>query len=225
MAKEEEIIVDVEQVYSKTESWVLENQKSLSIIVGAVILLFGSYFAYKNFYYMPQEEEAREYMWQAQQAFAADSFNLAVNGTESAYGFLGIIDKFGITEQANLAHYYVGISYLHMGQYEDAIEYLEDFDCNDVMVCAVSIGATGDAYLELGETDKAINYYMSAVDHSENELTAPIYLMKAGRAYESQGNYGDAIEVYKRIKSDFSSSSEGESIDKFIARAEGLATN
>ena len=52
MAKEEEIIVDVEQVYSKTESWVLENQKSLSIIVGAVILLFGSYFAYKNFYYI-----------------------------------------------------------------------------------------------------------------------------------------------------------------------------
>jgi len=68
MAKDqEEIIVDVEQVYSRTEHWVVENQKSLSIIVGAIVLMLLSFFAYKNFVLKPQEVEASEQMWQAQQ--------------------------------------------------------------------------------------------------------------------------------------------------------------
>ena len=48
MAKDEEIIVDVEEVYSNTEKWVIENQKSLTIIVGAIVLLLGSFFAFKK---------------------------------------------------------------------------------------------------------------------------------------------------------------------------------
>ncbi|MCO4806246.1 MAG: tetratricopeptide repeat protein [Flavobacteriales bacterium] len=223
MAKDEEVIVDVEQVYSSTESWVIENQKSLSIIVGAIVLLLGSYFAFNNFVLAPDEAEAKEYIWQAQQAFANDSFNLAINGNENTVGFQYIIDNYGMTESANLSHYYIGISHLHLGNFEDAISYLNDYDCKDVAVCAVSIGATGDAHLEIGETEKAVDYYLSAVDHSENELTAPIYLMKAGRAYEILGNYNEALSVYNRIKNDFSKSQEAQSIDKFIARAEGMA--
>ncbi len=210
MAKDqEEIIVDVEQVYSRTEHWVVENQKSLSIIVGAIVLMLLSFFAYKNFVLKPQEVEASEQMWQAQQAFGIDSLDQALYGSDVAYGFLDIIDEYGITEAANLSHYYVGISYLRLGQYEDAIEYLEDYDCKDIMVCAVAYGATGDAYMELGEVDKAISYYMSAVDHTDNELTAPVYLMKAARAHEEVGDYSDALALYNRIKEGYPGQQRG----------------
>lgn len=220
--QEEEIIVDVEEVYSKSQTWVLENQKSLTIIVGAVVLLVVSYFAYNNFVYMPQEEEAQGLMWQAQQAFGNDSLELALNGNGGAVGFLEIIDDYGITESANLAHYYAGICYLRLGQYETAIEYLEDFDCDDVMVCAVAIGATGDAYMELKDVDRAIDYYMSAADYNGNELTTPVYLKKAGMAYESKGEYGKAADTYKRIKNNYPESLEAQDVDKYIARAEGM---
>tara|TARA_B110000046_G_scaffold88095_1_gene96185 strand:+ start:1851 stop:2525 length:675 start_codon:yes stop_codon:yes gene_type:complete len=223
MAKDEETIVDVEEVYSNTEKWVIENQKSLTIIVGAIVLLLGSFFAFKNFVVKPQEEQAKDYIWQAQQAFAKDSFELAIYGNESTVGFEYIIDNFGMTEAANLSHYCIGISYLRMGQFEDAVQYLNDYDCQDVMVCAVALGATGDAHMELGDTEKAIDYYESSVSHSDNELTAPIYLMKAGRAHESLGNYAKALDAYNQIKNDFAGSTEAQSIDKYISRAEGLA--
>ena len=127
MAKDqEEIIVDVEEVYSKTEHWVVENQKSLTIIIGAIVLMMVSFFAYKNFYLQPQEVEAQEQMWQAQKAFASDSLDQALYGNDVAYGFLDIIDNYGITESANLSNYYAGISYLRLGQYEEAIQYLEE---------------------------------------------------------------------------------------------------
>lgn len=224
MAKDkEEVIVDVEEVYSKTESWVLENQKSLSIIVGAVVLLLASYFAYSNFYLQPKEDEARDQIWQAQQAFSADNLEVAINGSDVAYGFLDIIDRYGMTEAANLAHYYTGISYLRLGQYENAISYLTEYDCRDVMVCAVALGATGDAYIELGQVDQALSFYESAIDHTVNDFTTPIYLMKAARAHEALSEYDRALSYYERIKSDFPTSNEAQTIDKFIARAKGLA--
>lgn len=225
--KEEEIIIDVEQVYSKSETWVIENQKSLTIIVGAIILLAASYFAYNNFIYEPAETEAREQIWKAQRAFEIDSFNLALNGRSEPYqmGFLGIIDEYGISEQANLARYYAGICYLNLGQYDDAINYLDEFDCNDIVVCAIAMGATGDAYMEKGETDRALDYYLNAVDHSENDLTTPIYMMKAGRAHEALEQYAEAAEMYTMLKDKFPNSPQAESIDKFIARAEVLAGN
>lgn len=222
--KEEEIIVDVEEVYSKSQTWVLENQKSLTIIVGAVVLMIVSYFAYNNFVYAPQEEKARESIVEAQEAFAIDSLELALNGDANVIGFLEIIDNYN-TETANLAHYYAGICYLRLGQYNEAIQYLEDFDCDDIMVCAVAIGATGDAYMELGDTEKAIDYYNGSIEHSDNELTAPIYLMKLGYAYEVVGNYTAAAEAYTRIKYDYPESLEAQSIDKYIARAEASATS
>jgi tetratricopeptide (TPR) repeat protein len=222
MAKDqEEIIVDVEEVYSKTEHWVVENQKSLTIIVGAIVLMMVSYFAYKNFYLQPQEVEAQEQMWQAQKAFANDSLDQALYGNDVAYGFLDIIDNYGITESANLSNYYAGISYLRLGQYEEAIQYLEDYDCSDIMVCAVALGATGDAFMEMGEVDKAISYYESAFGHNANDLTTPIYLMKAARAHEEVGDYTDALALYNRIKEEYPNSNEGQQIEKFIARAEG----
>lgn len=220
--KEEEVIVDVEAVYTKSEQWIVENQKSLSIIFGAIVLMLLSYFAYKNFILQPQEEEAQEQMWQAQRAFENDSLDLALNGSDAAYGFLDIIDNYGITESSNLATYYAGISYLRLGDYESAISYLEDYDCVDVLVCAVALGATGDAYMELGEADRAIDYYESAVEHSSNDFTTPIYMMKAARAHEELGDYSEALVLYKRIKTEHESSNEGAFVDKYIARAEGL---
>jgi len=88
-------------------------------------------------------------------------------------------------------------------------------------VCAVALGATGDAFMEMGEVDKAISYYESAFGHNANDLTTPIYLMKAARAHEEVGDYTDALALYNRIKEEYPNSNEGQQIEKFIARAEG----
>lgn len=221
--KNEEIIFDVEDAYSKSESWVIENQKSLTIIVGVGIALVVSYFGYQNFIQAPNEQAAKEVMWNAEQAFAADSLDQALNGTASYIGFLDIIDEYGSTKSGNLAQYYAGISYLRLGDYNSAIDYLENFDTDDVMVSSVAMGATGDAYMELGQVDQAIKFYKNAADHVSNDLTSPIYLMKAARAHEEAGDYNDALTLYKRIKKDYPSSSEGTLADKYIARAEAMS--
>lgn len=159
-------------------------------------------------------------MWMAEQYFARDSFNLALNGDGNYLGFLDIIEEYGITKSANLANYYAGISYLHLGEFETAIEYLKQFESDDKMVAPVAYGAIGDAYVELEDLDEALIFYKKAVNSSENEFTTPIYLMKVGFVHEQNGDYDKALEAYKRIEKEFPNTAEGRQIEKYIARVE-----
>jgi tetratricopeptide (TPR) repeat protein len=79
------------------------------------------------------------------------------------------------------------------------------------------------AYMELKETEKAIEYYVKAGTYNENEFVSPIYLLRAGQAMESIEDYEGALKQYKLIKEKYRNSAEGRMIDKYIAKAELLA--
>ena len=131
---------------------------------------------------------------------------------------MDIINDYGRTTAGNLARYYAGISNLHLGKYKEAINFLEDFKTKDLLLAPVAIGATGDAYSELGNKEKAVDLYMKAAKTSSNAFTSPVYYLKAGILYESMGTKEKALEAYKAIKDKYADSEQGRSIDKYIAR-------
>jgi len=105
-----------------------------------------------------------------------------------------------------------------LGQYEDAIDYLKEFDTDDLLLAPIKDGAIGDAYRELGDQDEALKYYKQAYSYNSNELTTPVYKMKAAELLESMNEYDKALALYEQIKKDFPNSTEGTSADKYIAR-------
>jgi tetratricopeptide (TPR) repeat protein len=218
----EELIVDVQEVYSKTETFVENNKKAISGIIFAVIVVVGGFFGYKKLIIAPMELKAQSDMFMAEKYFEQDSLQLAINGDGLNYGFLDIVEEYSGTKAANLAHYYLGICYRNIGEYEYAIDELKSFSSDDVMISTVALGAIGDAYMELGDVDAAISYYGKAVSHGDNKLTSPIYLFKAGVACEDAQEFSAAEENYKTIKADYPDSREAQTIDKYIARAEAL---
>jgi tetratricopeptide (TPR) repeat protein len=223
--KTEDRIVAVEEAFSKTEQFIETNQKIILIVVGSIIVIVLGFFGFKRFYLAPKEKEAQGQMFMAEKYFELDSLNKALNGDGNYLGFLDIIDQYGITKSADLAHYYAGICYLKKGDYENAIKQLKKFSADDAMVQPMATGAIGDAYMELKETEKALDYYLKAADQSKNDLTTPMLLMKAGWVYEELGKYDKALEIYKRVKNDFPRSDEGNEVDKYIGKMEGLIKN
>lgn len=216
-------IENVGQALSKAEQFVENNKTVIIVAVSAIIIVIGVFFLFKKFYVAPKEKEAQEQMFVAEQYFEKDSFNLALNGDGNNWGFIKIIDEYGITESANLAHYYAGICFLHTGKFQNAIDELKKFDGDDKLIAPIALGATGDAYVELGNKEKGVKYYVDAAEESDNDFTAPIYLMKAGGIYESLNQYAKAVEVYNIVKEKYPRSSESRMIDKYITRAELLA--
>ncbi|ASB50608.1 tetratricopeptide repeat protein [Alkalitalea saponilacus] len=208
---------NVEQALGRTERFIEENQKTLTIAVLALILIVGGYWAYIKLYMEPQEAEAQRQMFHAQIMFENEDYSAALEGDGINPGFLEIIDNFGRTKAGNLSRYYAGISYLHIGEYEEAIRYLRSFKTKNDKMNAVSLGAIGDAHAELGDINEAIRWYQRS-SQIENSITAPFFLLKKGLAYESIGDNVRALEAFRTIKEKYRESTEARQIDKYITR-------
>ncbi len=219
----DEVLVDVQEAYSKTEHYIEENKKSLAVILGGIVLIIAGYFAWGKLYVGPKEQDAQRAMFMAEKYFEQDSLKKAINGDGNNDGFKYIVEEYGVTKSANLAHYYLGICYLKTGKFEDAIKELNDFDTDDIILEPVATAAIGDAHMELGKTEEAITYYLKAAKVQENKFTTPIYLMKAGLAYEELNNYANAIKIYEQIKSEYPESNEGREIEKYLVKAHQVA--
>lgn len=213
-----ENLKEVESALTSAEIFFEKNSKIITIIFGAAIALAVILLVSHRFYSLPREAKAQSQIFTAEQYFEKDSFNLAINGDGNYPGFLDIIDTYGRTKAGKLARYYTGISYLHLGKYKEAIEYLEAFKTDDPLLSPIKIGATGDAYAELGNKEKAVKLYLEASDLDKNKFTSPIYMLKAGNMYELMGNKEKALAMYQTIKDKYSESEEGRMIDKYIAR-------
>jgi tetratricopeptide (TPR) repeat protein len=217
-SNQDDNLQELESALTKTEQFIEDNQMRITYAVGVIVVLVAVFLAFNKFYLQPKEEEALSQMFMAENYFEKDSFNLAINGDGNYLGFLDIIDDYGVTKSANRAKYYTGISYLRMGQYEDAIDYLKKFKTNDLLLAPVKAGAIGDAMLELGNNDDALKQYKKAYSETDNELTTPIYKMKAARLLESMDELEEALKLYEEIKKDYPESAEGTTVDRYIAR-------
>ena len=218
--KTDDQFAQIEETLSKTEQYIEDNQKSLMIIVGAIVVIIALFIGYQKLYIAPMEKEAQADMFMAELYFQKDSFNLALNGDGQYLGFLDIADEYSSTKPGKLANYYAGLSYLNTGDFENAIEYLDDFSSDDIILSSLALGCIGDAYMELEDADNALSYYEDAASYTDNEFTTPRYMLKQAMIHESNGDYADALALYREIEADYKSSREGNGIEKYIARAE-----
>ncbi|MBK9291046.1 MAG: tetratricopeptide repeat protein [Bacteroidetes bacterium] len=208
----------VEEALSRSEQFIERNSKIITISVLVVVGLILAYLGLNRYFLEPREKEAQKQMFQAERYFEMDSLSKALNGDGNNPGFLDIISDYGMTKSANLARYYAGISYLRLGDYNEAIKQLDKFKGRDNIVAGMAQVAKADAMMELGQTTKAAGAYEKAARKFDNELVAPMALMKAGRAYELDGNNKKALEMYEFLFKNYPNSNEGRLVEKFIAK-------
>ena len=210
---------NIEATVSKTEKFLNENQKTIWTVLIAILVIGLAVLAYSKFIYTPKCAEAMAAAYPAEASFQAGEYELALNGDGNVAGFEQIISDYG-TKAGKLASYYAGISYMKLGNYSDAINYLKKFDGNDQVIAPMALGAIGDCYMELDDMNNAVSYYGKAAAKNPNDFTSPMFLLKEGMTYEIMGNYAKALEVYKSLKKDFPMSNEAFDINRNIANLE-----
>ena len=209
-----EVVVDRAKDYWK------RNNRIITIVGLAVILLAGGYLAYKKFYKEPNETKAAEAIFHAENYFRMDSIKQALNGDGINPGFVKIADKYGSTKAGNLARYYAGACFLQTGDYAKAEKYLEDFDTDAEQVQARAYKLLGDAYAEQGKNKEAFKSYKSAAHHFEaDEANASDYLFTAAYfAHKVLNDKQEAISLYKELKEKYPRSQHGFEADKYLAQ-------
>jgi len=207
------------QQLSKTEQFIENNKKVVFGLGGVIALIIVAFFGYR--YYMNNlNEEAQKEMFQAVYWYENGENDLALNGDGNNLGFLAIVEDYGSTKAGNLASYYLGSIHLQEGEFETAIDYLEDFSSDDLLVQSRAYALVGDAYMELGNYSKAADHYGKAADFKSNKEFSPVYLMKQGLAYEKANDLEAAMGSYRKVVEDFSDSKQKTEAEKYLSRLE-----
>ena len=222
--KKAEPELEVDEILSRSEQFIEKNKKSLLYGVIAVAAFVAIILSYHYAYAVPLSERAEKSIFKGQMYFEMDSFALALYGNGFDYdGFETIVDQYGRTKTGNLAKAYAGICYYKLGDPHSAIKQLKSYKGKDDQFAPRVTGLIGDCYISTGDTNEGIRYFEKAAKQADDPNISPIYLKKAGIAYESLKQYKDAIRVYTLIKEQYSVSMEASEIDKYISRAEFLS--
>ena len=206
----------------KGYEYYLNNKKKVTFYSIAVLAIILGALAYKLIYIQmvvePKEEEAIEKLWQAEsKAFDEQDWESAINGDSLGFfkGFKQISKKYSGQNAGKIAQYNLGISLLNNKNYENAIVELKKVSFQDELLGTISQGAIGDAYLQLGAVSDAFVYYEKAYQRKENDLTTPLYLMRAAMCLEIEENYSKAIELYEMVYKNYPSSKDAVRAEKY----------
>lgn len=205
-----------------SELFVRRNKNLVFGVLAALVLAIVGAFGYYT-WRQSQDEKAQAAMFQAVNYWEADSLKKALKGDGQALGLEAVATEYGSTKAGNLANFYAGAASLKEGKYEQAIDYLEDFSSDDLLLQARAYALIGDANMEQKKYKEAADYYQKAADYKANEYFTPGYLMKLAVAREMQKDYAGAQSAYDKIISDYPAAAETNEAKIYQARAKAMA--
>lgn len=186
--------------------------RMVTMIVGGLIVLVIGYFLYQQFIAKPANEKSKDATWAALNLIQKDSTDMAIEELNLQ------VKKFDGKVGGEVSQFLLAGELMKKGEFQQAIDALDGTNLDDTYGPAMVLGLKGDAYSELTNYSEAINNYLAAADVNPNDLTSPMYLMKAGLCLEELNNFEKAAETYTRIKNDYPQFASQKQIDKYIAR-------
>ena len=210
---------NVGEVVGKSEAFINKYKVQITVAIAAIVVIIAGSILYSDFVVEPKIKAASEAIFKAQNHFAAQEYDKALNGDEQGnMGFIQIIDEFSGTPSANVANAYAVLALAQSGRYEESIPYLKAFDGDDKMVAPGVLSALGNCYANTGDLSAAVSKFIEAAKAADNNTISPYCLLQAGLIYEKQGKKNDALKVYTEIKEKYYASLQAMDIDKYINR-------
>ncbi|RMF62550.1 MAG: tetratricopeptide repeat protein [Bacteroidetes bacterium] len=207
--------------YARAWAFFEQNRTLVLGALAGVVLVIAGLIGY-HFYQQHQQQEALAEMAGAVQAYEQGRYREALDGTADYVGLLSIIERYGGTDAGNLARFYAADALFRLGEYDQALEYFEEFDAEDNLLAASALAGQAAIYEHRGDYDRAARLYRRGAEMAESDLLAVDYLYDAARALEAAEDYDEALEVYEEIKARYENVPAARNVDVDIARVQTL---
>ena len=211
--KVDNTVEEVDGAISRTELWLEKNQKNILYVLIAVVVIVAAGWGW-NYFKTNNNEKAEQEIYSAQFLFDAGDYEQALEGFEA------VIDEYGSTNAGNLAKAYAGLCQKNLGHDEEAVALLKSYSGSDNVIAPAILCALGDCYVNMDNNTEAAKVFEKAAKAANNAEFTPLYLKKAGLAYEAAGDNASALKVYQSIRDNWFETSIGQSIDKYIVRVQ-----
>jgi tetratricopeptide (TPR) repeat protein len=205
--------------YVQLTSFYEEHRRNISIAITiAVVLIIASvvYINNRN----ASNDHALADLGKVYQYYDNGQYQLAIDGVpeRNIPGLTSIVANYGSTPSGNLAKFYLADAYYKLGKYDDALENFKDFSPPGQLLSVSTLSGIADCYEAKGMYAEAAEYFEDAATKYTDDASAPENLNNAARDYGLAGKKDKAIELYKRLKTHFPTSSFAREADRYIAQ-------
>ena len=216
----EDTIVNVEELASKSEQFVHQNRKQLTLGLGGVAAVILVVIGYSTLIAGPKNEAAEEAAFMAEHYFAKDSIDLAMFGDGLSAGLEEVLSDHAGTPAASRAAFELGIMHRDAARFEDAVEAFNQAGFSDDVFGPLTDANIGDCLVELGDLEGAESHFASAASRAASGLAAkalsPMCSYKQALVLIELGDEAKAKSVLQDLAEDFPNST-------YAANATGLA--
>jgi tetratricopeptide (TPR) repeat protein len=167
----------------------------------------------------PNFENAKAEIAQADSKLALGQDSIALEA------YKAVADSYS-NDAANRAGLNAGIILFQQGKYEEAINYINKFDAEGVLVGPASQSLIGDCYVNLEKYDEAVKYFDKAISLAgDNDLYTPLFILKKATVLREQGKFAEEAKALEIIKNKYPNFVTGYrvDVDKLIERANAQA--
>ena len=219
---QEETIVNVDELYSKSEQFVDKNRKQLTLGLGGAAALILIVIGYSSLVVAPKNTAAEEAAFMAEHYFAKDSADLAMLGDGLNAGLEEILSDHSGTPAAARAAFELGIMHRDAARFDEAVDAFNQAGFSDDVFGPLTDANIGDCLVELGDLEGAEGHFASAASRAASGLAAkalsPMCSYKRALVLIELGNEDKARGVLEDLAEDFPNST-------YAANAIGLAAS
>ena len=205
--------------YAKAEEFYFSNKNTIIGAAIAVIILMGAGIGY-YYYSQSQETQAQQLMGMAETYYLNGNYETALNGSEEEFtvGFEQIINNYSRTDAANLARYYAAVSEYKLGNTEQALSYINDYEFPEGIMGVAPLSFKGVLLTEVNNHEEAAQTYVRAAELDMNDSTTPYNYLEAANAFNDAGDKEQAERYAQKIVDEYPNSTQVAEAQRLLGR-------
>lgn len=189
--KQDKFVVAIYRV----TSFVREHVRQMVMAALAVVVILIVWFSIAH-HRRETAEKAATLLGKADIEYWGGNYDSAINQYES------LIERYGHTESAKLARFYLGNCYFFVGEFDQALKayrrFLKGYD-HDKALSASAMSGIAACYEQMGQYPKAAEQYERCANRYSDLFLAPQFLINAGRCYQTAGEEAEAKYMYQQV--------------------------
>lgn len=205
--------------YAEVTGFYEEHKREISIgITALVVVVLASVVYFKN--RSDNNEQALTQLGSVYAFFDAGQYQLAVDGVpeRNIQGLKSIVENYGNSHAGEIAKFYLASAYYQLGNYDEALKNFEECSPGDELLVTSRLSGMADCYEAKGSYREAAEYFERAAVKNPKDVNVPENLSNAARNYAQAGEKDKALDLYRRLKKNFPTTTFGRDADRYIAQ-------
>ena len=142
--------------------------------------------------------------------FEKENYKEALMGDDTFMGFFEFLNKYRNNSISDICKLYIGICLVKIKDYKNGIAYLEEVKIKEPIIKAKCLAFIANAFVELKEYQKAVNYFLKASKCFKNDIDNPDFILYAVLCFEKLEKYNNALELVEQSLKEYTNTKKYE---------------